>query len=103
MKKSEDYLKPYRKYLVEGIDGYKNISGDGMFIGDVEDAIKQAQIDAIEETCRVCAENADLTYVECEWEIPEGTVSVGDSEYGYNYIDKQSILSVADKLKKELE
>lgn len=87
MKKPEEYLKDF---ITE-----PNFE-------QVEELIKQAQIDAIEETCRVCAENADLTYVECEWEIPEGTVSVGDREYGYNYIDKQSILSVADKLKKEL-
>lgn len=91
MKKAEDYLKPYKKYLVEGIDGYKNISGDGMFIGDVENAIKQAQIDAIDAAVKMCAEEVETHSM---WEE--------DSQTYYESIDKESILQVADKLKKEL-
>lgn len=49
--------------------------------------IKQVQIDAIKETCEECAENAEL-----------------DSDsYENIFVDKNSILSVADKLIKELE
>jgi len=36
---AEELCKKHKKYLVEGIDGYKNISGDGMFVGDVYDAM----------------------------------------------------------------
>lgn len=79
MKKAEDYLKPYKKYLVEGIDGYKNISGDGMFIGDVENAIKQAQIDAIDATAKAC----EFNFVSGMRKLP--------------------IEMVVDELKKELE
>ena len=46
--------------------------------------IKRAQIEAIEETVKKCAENA------CGLHCTD-------------YVDKQSILQVADKLKKELE
>ena len=60
MKKAEEYLKPYKKYLVEGVDGYKNISGNGMFIRDVENAIKQAQQDTIDATVKICAKEAKI-------------------------------------------
>ena len=46
--------------------------------------IRQIQIEAIEETVKKCAENA------CGLHCTD-------------YVDKQSILQVADKLKKELE
>jgi len=61
---------------------------DGSFIpaGEVKRLIKLAQENAIKETVNECAENADTRY------IP----GVGD------LIDKQSILSVADRLIKEL-
>jgi len=36
---TEELCNKYKKYLVEGIDGYKNISGSGMFVGDVYDAM----------------------------------------------------------------
>ena len=50
----EEIIKPYRKYLVEGIEGYKNISGNGMFVGDVLAAMKEACKQALE----LAAENA---------------------------------------------
>ena len=57
--------------------------------------IKQAQLDAIEETCKFCAENAEVKYI---------FVSTGDYSGHDKYIvDKQSILDCADILKKELE
>lgn len=92
MKKTTEYLE--KLYITQ--DGEPKSVHDS--VENILDVFKQIQIDAIEETCRVCADNADLTYVEYEWCIPEGSISTGDSEYGYSYIDKQSILSVADKL-----
>ena len=54
--------------------------------------VKQAQIDAIKETCERCANEAEMT------EISYGNdKSIADYE-----VDKNSILSVADKLIKEL-
>ena len=54
--------------------------------------IKQAQIDAIEETVKRCSEEAELDY---------GGGSC--RKCGSNKINEQSILQVAEQLKKELE
>lgn len=50
--------------------------------------IKEAQKDAIRHTVKVCADEAELNYGEDEGQSTE--------------IDKQSILSVADKLIKDI-
>lgn len=50
----EEIIKPYKKYLVEGIDGYKSLSGDGMFVGDVLEAMKEA----CKQALKLAAENA---------------------------------------------
>ncbi len=56
--KTADITKKYRKYLVEGLDGYKNISGDGMFIGDVHEAmIKFAKLH-VKAAIKECIESA---------------------------------------------
>ena len=52
-----------------------------------EEAIKQAQIDAIDAAVERCAEEAECTSVDMD---------------GFYNVDKQSILLVADKLIKEL-
>ena len=66
-----------------------------LFVGLIAPAIKLAQLDAIEETCKFCAENAEVKYI---------FVSTGDYSGHDKYIvDKQSILNCADILKKELE
>ena len=54
---------------------------------------KQMQIDAIEETVKLCAENAETKWNGDYIEVPVNTVT----------INKQSILNCADILKKELE
>ena len=66
---------------------------DGSYIpvNEVIKLIKIAQIDAIEETCRICANNADADY----YYSRSGDI--------LTYIIEESILSLADKLKKELE
>jgi hypothetical protein len=35
----EDFCKKYRKYLIEKLNGIGNFSGDGMFVGDVYEAM----------------------------------------------------------------
>ena len=59
-------------------------------------------INAMKEACfqtlELGAENADLSYCENEWEVPEGTINTGDSQYGYHYIDKQSILNTIKQI-----
>lgn len=85
---------------------------DGSYIpvNEVLKLIKLAQIDTIEEMCRVCADElytkqipyfdgTDLEKTNCS-EIWEEDCFVPSY---LSVIDKQSILSVADKLKKELE
>lgn len=82
---------------------------DGSYIpvNEVLKLIKLAQIDAIEETCKVCAEEAKLCwkneshpkgYPYFAWN-PTGLEKYGDKAI---HVNRQSILSVADKLKKEL-
>lgn len=54
--------------------------------------VKQAQIDAIKETCERCANEAEMT-----------GISYGNDKSISDYeVNKDSILSVADKLIKEL-
>lgn len=61
---------------------------------DVISAIKQAQIDAIDAAVKRCAEDAIANY-----EITQGFFS----EDVQAFVETDSILQVADKLKKELE
>jgi hypothetical protein len=71
---------------------------DGSYIpvNEVLKLIKLAQIEAIEETCRICANTAYAKFIQ----IPS---AMSSRMYSTNImVDKQSILSVADKLKKEL-
>jgi hypothetical protein len=79
---------------------------DGSYIpvNEVLKLIKLAQINAIEETCRVCAESAELGSFEYMEDWMEEPFNITIDDYSnIRGIDKQSILSVADKLKKELE
>jgi hypothetical protein len=69
------------------------------------EVIKTAQIDAIEETCRVCAEEGIVEVVDHE-ELSIETLPANNGKtvilpvYG---VDEQSILKIADKMKEELE
>ena len=54
-------------------------------------AIKQAQMDAIEETVKLCAKNVKLIAYTDNWGDPD------------KYLDKQSLLDCAEILKKEIE
>lgn len=77
MKKAEEYLS---KYDCE--------PGEVALYGDkVIELIRQAQVDAINEAVKICAEEATTMY---------------NYEFSMIDIDKHSILQVADKLKKAI-
>ena len=85
MKKARDFISmsklSYKSRLIQ--------------FGIIEEWIKQAQLEAIEETVKLCAENAEVKYT---------FVSTGNYSGHDKYIvDKQSILNCADILKKKLE
>jgi hypothetical protein len=69
------------------------------------EAIRAAQIDAIEETCKRCAEESIVEIVDHE-ELSIETLPANDGKtvilpiYG---VDEDSILKIADKMKEELE
>ena len=80
MKKPEDYLELFTF-------NPNTITDEALSI------IKQAQIDAIKETCKRCSDEAEMT-----------GISYGNDKSITDYeVDKDSILSVADKLIKEIE
>ena len=83
MKKPEEYLK-----LIRAKDFNPSSLGEAIKL-----AIKQAQIDAIKETCKRCSDEAKMT-----------GISYGNDKSITDYeVDKDSILSVADELIKEIE
>ena len=99
MKKAEQYLKEYvgRRY--------PNTDYNSEEV-DIMEAIKQAQIDAIEETVKLCAENAALKYADGKYCLPdyaeEPFNAVCDDLDNCHYINKDSILNCADILKKQI-
>lgn len=96
MKKAEEYIENFWGAINDGID-----SSDRYISGyDVALVIKQAQIEAIEETCRVCVEDVELKEFD---KIPQDRDSICNDMGDVYAVDLEKILSVADKLKKELE
>lgn len=98
MKKAKDILLSFDKLDKERVGRYIEDydifnwtlikSNEKIYVEDIINLIKEAQIDAIQHTVKVCADEAELNYGEDEGQSTE--------------IDKQSILSVADKLIKEI-
>jgi len=89
MKKAEDYLKKANEF-------YRcNIRMEDVYVNEEAalKAIKQAQIDAVDATVLKCSQEANVKWCGEFIEIPVNTVIV----------DKDSILQVAEQLKKELE
>lgn len=102
-------MKKAKQYLEEAIEiddnhgspWYENGIYDG-YDEPILKAIKQAQIDAIDETVKRCAEEANLLI---------NNLSSTDKEYNDYYkcgddeisVNRLSILQVANKLKKELD
>lgn len=90
MRKTEEYLKEqYRVFKddIKKINEFQFIPVSDMKAHMLL-AIKQAQIDAIEETVKLCAENVEFKWDENENELFE--------------INKDSILNCAEILKQQL-
>ena len=101
MKKAEEYLQQFkilRSNYKEGEPFPFNLTRDA-HIGSYRDilkAIKQAQLDAIEETVKRCAEEVETE----EYPYMDGCETCGHTA---TYVNKKSILNVAEQLKKEIE
>ena len=102
-------MRKAEEYYVEMVK-HSAFNDFGKFQKDVLNAIKQAQIEAIDETVKMCSKNATVKseykanvkggrYK--EWEDGD-YIELFDTTQRYS-VDKKSILQVADKLKKELE
>ena len=75
----------------------EELSGEPLTQESVIEVIKNAQIEAIEETCKRCSIEARISY---DYSDCGNT----GSEYPPSpKVDKISILKVADKMKEELE
>lgn len=112
MKKAEEYLKSL--YFKNGIkeQDYKFwYDANKQLLDQMVTAIKQVQIDAINETVKRCAERAKINrkgYFESTTEevLLGLDVYISDEDDRPSFIDvidKQSILQVAKELKKEFE
>jgi hypothetical protein len=89
MKKAHDIIKDFWGNIN---DNLIDSSGRYLYRYDIALVIKQAQIEAIEETVKACAEAAKA-------------FNYGENGEGLDlteFINKQSILSVADQLKAKL-
>lgn len=84
MKKAEEYIKGYSQYF------NNNAVTRGL--------IKQVQIDAIDEAVNMCAEKAKLEYSY----KPITSTTTKQPDILNAWINKQSILNVANKLKSKL-
>lgn len=96
MKKAEIYLKKANEF-------YRcNIRAEDIYVNEEAalKAIKAAQIDAIEETVKRCAEVAELKEFN---KTPQDRKSISNDMGDIYAVDKESILQVAEQLKKELE
>ena len=96
MKKAEQYLEDVINQLHDSDQPWftDNVYDGGS--GPIMEAIKQAQIDAIEETVKLCAKNA---YCDLIHPPDEDYPDLEESEY---LVVKQSILNCAEILKKQL-
>lgn len=72
----------------------EELSGEPLTQESVIEVLEMIQKETWNEAIDKAAENAEWEYVGEKFQIPKDTEYVGGSEYGYNYIDKQSILNV---------
>ena len=94
MKKAEDYIIERETDHWADQDYSKS---------DIIRWIKQAQIDAIEEAVKRCAENAQIDFIDLTSDrIFDYSECLLDDDVNV-IINKESIFSVAEQLKKELE
>ena len=101
MKPIKDYFKN-KNLEVKYLDDYDIHINRDLLLG----IIKEIQIDTITETCQACADNADAD-IEFLGDLARESMKSGEpflSEEDYEvYVIESSILSVAEKLIKELE
>ena len=95
IKNAEEYFKQYVGYKIQGVLESEDKS--------IIEAIKQAQLDAIQITVEMCAEEAKFSITENALiEAKELYDYYDDGAYTYS-ISNSSILNVANKLKEELK
>lgn len=93
MKKADEYLK---KALTNTHWNYlEHVMNSGRCYPDLIKAIKAAQIDAIEETVKRCAEVAELKEFN---KTPQDRKSISNDMGDIYAVDKESILQVAEQL-----
>lgn len=80
-------------------DWYKENANTILTIPDV---IRLAQFEAIEETCKVCSENAKLLFHDGFWKKNKELKYFQSGENNLQ-ISKKSILNCVEILKKEIE
>ena len=109
MKKAEDYLTKeaisnlklfdLRYVVIQNYNDKLKIS----LMDTIIKTIKQAQIDAIEETVKRCSENAQIDFVDLTSDkIFDYSECLLDDNVDV-IINKESIFGIAEQLKKELE
>ena len=101
MKPIKDYFKN-KDLEVKYLDGYDIHINRELLL----EIIKEIQIDTINETAQACANSAEANITFCGWLAEESLKSGEPFEEGEDYevyVIESSILSVADKLIKELE
>ena len=106
MKTPEQYIKDAINKLHDSDKPWfaDNVYDGGS--GPIIEAIKQAQVDAIEETCKVCAENASIDlydFIGSSFKKFEQDNHYVINDASYIEISKASILNCAGILKKETE
>jgi hypothetical protein len=108
-------MKKVYEYLDE-IESVEFNQSDDIFYRNsiIEELIKRIQLETIEETCKICAENAKIRHDYYDYDTPELYNKYkhegfercdGDGvQYGVDVvsIDKNSILNCLEILKKEL-
>ena len=98
MKRAENILTEYYTF----VDNLNHITVEENN-KDLLTVIRIAQEDAIRETVKECADAASLECFEFKEDWMDEPINITIDDYGNIYgIDKNSILSVADKLIKEL-
>jgi hypothetical protein len=103
MKKPEEYLENAVNRLHDSEQPYLDENVYDGKLSPIIQAIKAAQEDAIRETVQKCVENATIECFEFKEDWMEEPINITIDDYGNIHgICKQSILSVADKLIKEL-
>ena len=94
MKKAEEYTDEAEKYILHEFDKTS-------IMVEVHKAIKQAQLDAIEEAVKRCAEKA---LIASNFDSVDSARTHSEQFLDEVFsIDEQSILKVAEQLRKEIE